>query len=238
MLNSTILAHRLALDLGLTHTPLEVRMCFLLNVVKKITIKTFSNFYPCYFRLLMDTTKEEFRTGRFGYYRIPPTIVDPADIIGIKRVVWEDLGVNSLSMGYVTNYYSTSIIDLQLYNDVVSATRQPITWYMRGANIVELYPKALFEKTNFILELKLRHSKNFFTIETPLEELFYRLALIDVKYAIYNIRKNYRNISTVFGSLEIDLDSYEGMEDKRTELINEMRENYYKHPQRKKIYYH
>ena len=77
---------------------------------------------------------------------------------------------------------------------------------------------------------------NAIKISKNLIDEFYKLAIIDVKRAIYNIRKNFPSISTAFGNLEFDLDSVQGMDDKKQELLEKWDSQYYKSPRRKRLF--
>ena len=56
------------------------------------------------------------------------------------------------------------------------------------------------------------------------------------KIIIFNIRKNYPNLNTAFGSLELDIDSYSSAESDRKELLERFKENYYRSAQRRLIF--
>jgi len=130
---------------------------------------------------------------------------------------------------------NVDVFQRQIDADIISMSFFPNTWKWFQPNIIELQPAEAYY-TRLTVDLKLMHDKNFFTIPVALEDEFKELALIDAKDAIYNMRKHYPNINTVFGSLDFDMDSFSDTEGKRTELIDKFKSDYWKDPERDRMY--
>ena len=250
MLNTTKVLKKIYRDLGATHAPLEVDHKFILEVIRDVTLKTFEMFYATQVTFALTANDPRLVTEVRGRFRIPDEIIKFGDIIQIKNVVGGNFYSRSSTKGVNGSYVShnstayfassaNSVIDAKLFSDIASAADQPLTWKFFTPNILEIYPRsfAASSSARFLIEVMVKHNKNFFTIDPTLEDYFYNLALIDVKHAIYNIRKNYSTISTAFGSLELNLESFEGMEDKRTEQVEIFKKNYWKSRHRKRIYH-
>jgi len=250
MLNPTKLLERIHRDLGATNTPLEITHNYILRTIRTVSLKTFSKYYPALIKTLVSATNPDNETGVRGKFRIPKDVIEAGKIMGVTRVIGSNqynpaIGARSGSSNvsfYSSNFPisgSRSLIDVQLFNDLASAFDQPLTWGYFAPNIVEIYPRGHSKSgaNAFLVELMVMQDENFFTIDPALEEEFYNLALIDVKDAIYNIRKNYSTISTAFGSLELNLDLFEGMADKRAEIIEKFDKNYWKSRHRRRMFH-
>ena len=53
------------------------------------------------------------------------------------------------------------------------------------------------------------------------------LALLDVKENLYPIFKNYTNLSTAIGNIDLKIESWESAESERKELINTWNSTYH-----------
>jgi hypothetical protein len=232
-LTSTSLIRWIGLELGITHSFLEISTDFMLDVIRLQSLPEFSKYYPAIFRFTMDTSLPETRLeGRNTAFRIPAGIMEPEKILGVTRVI-SDV-VYGTREGFLYGH-DINVFDRQIRADIASVASLPTTFKYIQPNIIEVYPHNLFLR-KFLVELKVMHNENFFTIPKNLETEFLKLALIDVKRSLYNIRKNFPSISTAFGNLEFDMDSVQGMEDKRNELLEIWSKEFYKSATRKRIW--
>lgn len=232
-LNTTTLIKWLGLELGITHSFLEVSTEFMLEVIRLQTLPEFSKYYPALFRFTLDTTDPSTRLeGKKGAFRIPISIMEPKRIIGVSKLI-NDV-VYGTREGFLYGQ-DINVLDRQIRADIASVASLPITYRYFPPNIVEVYPHNLYLR-KFLLEIKVSHDPNFFTIPKSMVSEFMKLALVDVKRALYNIRKNFPSISTAFGSLEFDMDSVQGMDDKRAEILEVWAAQYYKAAGRRRMW--
>jgi len=232
-INTTNLIRHLGLELGITHSFLEISTDFMLEVIELQTLPLFSKYFPAFFRFTLDTTDDILKVeGKRGMYRIPTELVDSERILGVSKLI-TDIAYGTRE-GYLYSY-DVNVFDRQFRADMASVASLPITFIFHQPNLIEIYPHNFYYR-KFLVEIKLQHDKNLFTIPKNLIDEFYKLAIIDVKRAIYNIRKNFPSISTAFGNLEFDLDSVQGMDDKKQELLEKWDSQYYKSPRRKRLF--
>lgn len=226
MLNSTKLAQYLGSKLGISHAHLEVAMTYLLDEVRNVTVPTFSHYYPLEMNIPV-----EFSSTRPGEIIIPSNQLDLGRILHVKKV---------LPQTYTGTAYvpieNSNVIATQLKRNITSASATRHSFEFFAPNKIIMYPRTSFANANALVTLNIIHDVNFYTIPISLQEEFKKLALIDAKDLIYNIRKNYENISTAFGSLELNLNDFEGMADNRKEITDYWKENYYKSAKRKRIF--
>ena len=230
-LNKTILMRWLGEQLGISHTYLEVSDDYLFQIIQDDTMKTFSKYFPALFRVTLRPA-EMAMTGRTGMYIIPTSVIPSDDLIGINKILPSTYLPSK--DGYLMAFTS-DIFDRQLMADGLSMLALPNTFKFYPPNIVELFPKNFYYNSIFF-EFRVRHHKNFFTIPNGLEEEFRKLALIDCKAAIYNIRVNYPEVTTAFGNITLITENFQNAKEERQTLLDKWEENYWKSPYRKRIF--
>jgi hypothetical protein len=232
MINSTNLAKFIGIKLGITHSRLEVTLPYLLMIIREQSIPLFSKYFPLMIDFNIKDTTAYTLPETCSTIRIPTSEYPYHNrIIGVSKVIPANLPIEGRT------YYSDMEMDIfnrQFAADLAGGIIVPLTSRFIPPNKIELFPKHV-RQTKLFIRLMVEHDPNFFTIPHNLEEQFRELALIDAKEAIYNIRKNFPSINTVFGSIEVDIDSFSGMEDKRKDLIDLWKANYYKGSDRPKI---
>ncbi len=229
-LNPTKLLNFLGIKLGVSHSRLEVTNEFMLEVVRQISLETFSNYYPHNHRVVVNVKENEIE-NRQGYMRIPLDKMGGTTLRNVLDFI-PDTYWRSREQFIPLN---TDIFTQQMEMNDISAKMMRTTFRFYPPNIIDISPKNLYYQ-EVLLILAVTHHKNFFTIPVQLVDTFKDLALIDVKSAIFDIRKNFPNIATVFGNLDIDLESVSDMESKRLDIIELLKKNYWKSAHRRKLY--
>jgi len=227
----TRLARWLGTQLGVTHSHLEVSLSSLLEIVRTNALPIFSHYFPYMRRIDLNFQSEEVKTNKKTQFRIPPTIIKPERIMKVADVI--TLTQYGNIYPYAPNM-NTDIITEQLSRNIVSGYMQTVTWSFTPPNLINVYPGIYYGK--MAVELHMKHDVNFFTIPTTLELEFQKLALLECKEFIFNIRKNYRNIATAFGTLELDIDTFQSAADEKKELLELWKNNYWKEGYRKKVW--
>jgi hypothetical protein len=118
---------------------------------------------------------------------------------------------------------------------MLNIAKQPVTFNFYPPNQVEIFPK-YYLPDNLDLQIKVVHGDDLFTIPISLKDEFIKLALIDVKASLYPILKNYDQINTPYGTINLNISDYEGMEDKRKDLEDNWTTKFMKEPLRQKIF--
>jgi len=234
MLNTTKLAKYIGSKLGISHAHLEMEMAYLLEIIKDHTLVTFSKYYPYQLELeLKIGTNALTVPGSAGDFIIPTTAVNPAKILSLRRLVMS----HDNSEFYPGLAFDGAVVNRQLRNNITSGMTTPITSEFIRPNILRIYPRKTYVGNIMQVTFHTIHPDTFYTIPTNMEDEFKELALVDVKDAIYNIRKQYENITTAFGSLELNLSQFEGMAEKRRDIVEYWKKNYWKSAHRKRIFH-
>jgi hypothetical protein len=99
----------------------------------------------------------------------------------------------------------------------------------------ELLLYNVYSYTKVVLELGFQHDKSLITIPESASESFFKLALLDVMDNLYPTVKQYSEIQTAIGTINLRLDEWQNASDKRDELLREWDDTF--HLDHKPIYY-
>ena len=230
-INPTTVLRHVHMKLGTAYRPIPLSDEDILEIINQETLYTFSNFYPYLYTFTFDGA-ENVIPGDMGKYRIP-----------IENKGLEILGISKLwrSEGYYTgqlypNYCTNNFFELQVATDFSSAVQVPDTFRFYEPNIVEIFPKSRINY-QLMVELKCIHPQHFGTIPLSLREEFLKLCVLDIKIALWNILKNYDQLNTAFGTINLRIEDYENAETERRELLELWRSQYFKEPNRKRIWF-
>lgn len=243
MINTTIVANYLAEKLGLSHTNIEISLSDLVKLVQRRTIDTFSEWYPHPFIYFIDAN-DDSQLGRLpGEYFLNLDNI-PGEILGVYEMITEGLGsfgtpeptkLQYNNHSYPFNYGSDRI-EAQMVANLASINKVPVTLKFNHPNHLRVYSRTELNLYNIGFKMGLRHNRNFITITPNMERTFLELAEYDAKDIIYNIRKNYKSISTSFGDFEMNIEEYEGMMSNKKDLFEKFDKNYWKTANRQAIY--
>lgn len=227
---SMVLRH-IKMRLGASHNPLPLSDEDILNLIYEETLYTFSNYYPFMYDITIDGDKYAV-PGECGVYIIP-----------VEEKGLEILGISKLfrSEGYYTGslypqYNTNNFFEMQMATDIASAVQVPDTFKFIEPNRVEIFPKST-SNYNFMLQIKCIHPPHLGTIPMSLREQFLKLCLLDTKIAIWAILKNYNQLNTAFGTIDMHIEDYENAQQERDELLELWKNNFHKEPNRKRIWF-
>lgn len=222
--NPTTLLRRIKRKIGASHFPIPLSDEDILDVIYEETLYTFSTYYPHIEHLKINIKSD---LAHKGIYYIES---GDLEIISVSRMY--------RGMGYISGTYlprNTNPFDLQLNADIRSMVENPDTFKFLPPNRIEVYPKYI-DVTDMLLEVKCIHPIHLNTIKLSMRDPFYELAELDVMISLHKILRNYSNVNTAFGSIELRLEDFEAAEDKRRELLERWRKNFIKEGTRKRIW--
>ena len=238
MINLSLIVDHIKARLGLSHRAIEIDDNAIIQCLQQETLKTLSVYHPFYCQLILDLSKNEVMPGANTYY-VPEVLGDDFEVVGIELVMPMSTGQAATSM-----YYMPAGSDLQtilsslsmtkLANSLASATINPTTHKFIPPNMVTLYSNYSLQRTMMVA--RTTHKKDFTTFPFGMLELIKDLAFYDVAMDIYSIRKYFSNVHTLFAEIQLDMDLYNSIPDKRADLIERMRKNQLKYSNTKKIF--
>lgn len=224
-MNYSNIITRIKLKLGLINitTPFENLDQMITDIIKDITIPVFSIYSPCKERLTINTSDLPIleNTETYKKYLLP-------DFVNRKLLYVFDVYYDtSMLSGF--GYYSGGMPLMQgnMLNQLALANA--------GASVMNyVIPKMTFEftpprelaiwnayaTTKVVLELGFEHDKTLASIPESCRESFIQLALLDVKENLYPTMKQYSEINTAIGNINLKIDDWADAQSERKELIN------------------
>jgi len=233
MLNASIIIRRLEKALGFKFMDVELSHDEIIENIKDETLKEFSKFFPYQEICVIDpANKVEPYDNRFF-------LKTQNECIGINRLV----GGSLLGANYVTGLLHPIAADMllgdpisrQLNMDLMSFTSNPITFKYIEPGMIEIMP-VYNNVRSYIVVVNTVHPDTFMTIPVNLEDEFMSYAIADTKAALYPLRGRFSNLQTPYGTMELNLEQFQGAEDEKKQIIEKWRSNSGKNSKRKKMW--
>ena len=240
-LTPTYILRYLEKKLGYKFKELELNPDEIMENIREETLVTFSAKFPYFTKVtinpdtdVVEKTNEVYTSFEDGYQNNIYYINTPLDIIGVSRIYQSDFIMADADI--LSNFgMVTDPFERQELADVSSMIRNPITWEFLHPNMVRIFPVA-WKFVDTILEIKCVHPDDFHTIPINMQQEFLKLALIDTKEVLYQMRHVFSNIQTAYGSIEMFIDDLQNATQERKDLLEYWKINYAKSSKRKKLY--
>jgi hypothetical protein len=220
--------------LGASHRPLPIGDEEILEIIKMESLYTFSNYYPFQFNITINGSNQV--PNEKGVYYLDG---QGLEILGVAKVFRSE----PTDYGYYGEccYTNQSImspveaLNTQMVTDLVSMSQVPNTFNYIAPNRLELFPKNIIEE-NIIVTVKAVHPEHLATIPMSFREVFLKLCLLDVKITLWNILKQFSDLTTAVGNFNLKIEDYENAQNEREELLELMSTSYMKEANRRKIW--
>lgn len=233
-MNPTELLKKIKRRLGVRTLKLSLDDNELLDIITGETVDTFSNHIPYVFEdYIFDTDKVE--GTRNTYY--------------IDDCLERHHGVKCLGIYDISLTNGTSLTDMQMdnlgnYNPVprhggayMGGGLESLIMTGALANITSAleFARDIFKfvapnkvtlvrhdiQDAAIVKFQATHAKDLSTIAPTYEEEFFKLAILNIKIALYAEMKYYDNMDTAFGSIQLKIDEWASAENDRESLLKE-----------------
>lgn len=223
---------RIKLKLGLLNiaTPIENLDDTIKMILEEITVPTFSVYSPVidtmnietnYLELVEDLDAKktyilpEFKTRKLLY------VLD----VNYDTSILGGFGYYASSMpvmgGSLINQAMLSNAGASLSNTIIPK----ITFDFIKPNKIALYN--CYCSSKLVFKLGFEHDKSLVSIPETAREAFLKLAMLDVKENLYPTMKQYNEINTVHGTINLKIDDWASAESDRTELLNQWDDAYH-----------
>lgn len=200
------------------------------ETIKNITLRTFSTYCPCIENVRYDLwdLKRLEKQANYEVYLLPDIFVE-RELMYVRDVHYDESTMRGI--GYWGG-------DIPILNGGVFGEAILSNASMRAANMI--MPKLTFHyehprkvvlfnvlsSQRLVFELALMHDKSLATITPTMEESFFNLAVLDVKSMLYETLKQYNEIQTAFGNVNLKIDEWGQAAEARKALLDEW-ENVY-----------
>lgn len=231
-MNLSNIMTRIKLKLGLMNiaTPFEDLDGLILTILKDITVPVFSTYNPVKEKLhinMNDLEKLE-DTDVYEKYLLP-------EFTNRKLIYVFDVNYDTSILSGL-GYYGGGMPLMQgnLINQAMLANA--------GANLMntmipkltfrfvhprELYIYNAYSNSKLVLDLGFEHDASLASIPETCREEFLKLALLDVKENLYPTLKQYTELNTSIGNINLKLDDWANAEQERKELIDRWDDTYH-----------
>lgn len=209
------------------------------EVLEDETLDVFSEYYPLLVNIRL--TKEDAipytdYNGKYYpymYYKIPKQF-PPMGIGRTRDFTWRDIENYYIAGNDNTDAYSGGNFILnQFFLSARAAMPHTRSYYQisfEEPDIIKIDPPLQVHRS---IELVMQAKRTLDTVPRNMKTLFLELYVCDMKIALYNRFKHETGTQT-YGGVEIDMkiDDFSNAESDRKELIEEMKKDWFKNPER------
>lgn len=231
-MNLSQLMTRIKFKLGIINIASPVRNLdgMISTIIKDITVPDFSVFYPDKFKIKLDLKELECleHTNSYDTYVLPD--FTNKKILYVFNVYYDD----STLSGFGHYGGALPMIGGNMINQVImsNAASNMYSLMMPKMTFEYIHPRRIkiynqYSESKLVFELGFQHDVSLASIPETCRTSFYELALLDVKENLYPIFKNYTNLSTVYGNVDLKIDTWENAESERKELIEKWSDSYH-----------
>ena len=201
---------RIKLKLGIMNiaAPIQNLDGTISTIIKEITIPDFSLYNPdkLNIRLELKDLERLEHTNTYDTYLLP------------------DFKTKKLLYVFNVYYDDSTLAGFGHYGGALPMMPKMTFEYIHPRKI-KIYNQ--YSESKLVFELGFQHDVSLASIPETCRSAFMELALLDVKENLYPIFKNYTNISTAIGNIDLKIESWEQAESERKELINRWDDTYH-----------
>lgn len=231
-MNLSQLMTRIKMKLGIMNIAAPVRNLdgMICTIIKDITIPDFSVFYPDKLKARLDLKDLERleHTNSYDEYLLPEFY--NKTLLYVFNVYYDDSSLSGFGHygGALPMIGSNMLHQILLSNaasHMYSLVMPKLTFEYIHPRRVRIYNQ--YSESKLVFELGFQHDISLASIPETCRTSFYELALLDVKENLYPIFKNYTNLSTVYGNIDLKIDTWENAESERRDLIEKWSDTYH-----------
>lgn len=223
---------RIKLKLGIMNiaTPIQNLDGTISTIIKEITIPDFSLYNPDKqnIRLELKDLERLEHTNSYDTYLLPD--FKTKKLLYVFNVYYDDStlagfghygGALPMVGGHMMAQALSSNAAANLYNLMMPK----MTFEYIHPRRIKIFNQ--YSESKLVFELGFQHDISLASIPETCRTAFMELALLDVKENLYPIFKNYTNLSTAIGNIDLKIESWESAESERKELINTWNSTYH-----------
>ena len=204
------------------------------DVVQDTTIPVFSTYCP--FRKSIIGDLNEMRINdRYkaddsslisNEYQLP-SLFPQQQCIGLNNIrPYIEYNGMMMTASYETIESYETLATGQALADLASTMIPPQTFEFVPPNTFRIYNQVLYNNKVW-LDLLYTHSPELNTIPLSARESFFKLALLDMKIFIYNNLRQYMNIETAHGKVDLKIDEWSGAEGDKASMLEKWDDTYH-----------
>lgn len=223
---------RIKFNLGIANIAAPVRNLdgMIATIIKDITVKDFSIYQPDRIEKRIDLRQLKKLENKTSYevYLLPD--FGERKLLYVFNISYDDSSLTGFGhYGGALPYVGRNMINQALMSNAAASLYSVMAPKM---TFKYEHPRKLFiynqySESQLLLDLGFEHDKSLVSIPETCRTSFMELAILDVKSNLYPIFKNYTNISTAYGNIDLKLDTWESAEADRRELLSRWDDSYH-----------
>lgn len=232
---------RVKLKLGLINiaTPIENLDDFIMTIIQDITIPVFSLYNPVQDKLVINTNDLERieKTEQSETFLLPE--FKNRNLLYVFDVTYDDsclsgLGYYGGGMPLMTGNIINQAMLANAGAQLISTMMPKMTFHYEHPRKLTLFN--MYSSSRIVISLGFEHDKSLASIPDSCRESFMKLLLLDVKENLYPTLKQYTEINSAIGNINLKLDDWANAESERADYINQLDDTY--HLDMKPMYYY
>lgn len=216
---------RIKFKLGIMNIAAPVRNLdgMIATILKEITIPDFSIYQPDKMTIRLDVNKLEKieDTCTYKTYLLPD--FKSKKLLYVFNVYYDDSTLSGFGHygGALPRVDGSMIGQIMLSNAAASM----YSLMMPKMTFEYIHPRKIkifnqYTESQLVFDLGFQHDVSLASIPETCRTSFMELAMLDVKENLYPIFKNYNNLSTVYGNIDLKIENWENAESERKDLIS------------------
>lgn len=223
---------RVKLKLGLINiaTPFENIDDIIMYILENITLPVYSTYKPVHDKLVVNTNDLERieKTEQYETYLLPD--FKTRTLLYVFDVTYDDSCLSGLGYygggmplmtGNIINQAMLSNAGAQL----ISSMMPKMTFHYEHPRKLTLFN--MYSSSRIVIELGFAHDKSLASIPDTCQESFMKLFMLDIKEYMYPTLKQYTEINSAIGNINLKLDDWANAESERADLINQWDDTYH-----------
>jgi hypothetical protein len=216
---------RIKFNLGIANiaTPIKNIDGMIAMIIKDITIRDFSRYQPDRIKTKINLQKLKRLENMATYevYLLPD--FGEKKLLYVFNVEYDDSSLSGFghyggALPYVGSNMMGQVMMSNAAAHLYSVVAPKMTFRYEHPRKIYIYNQ--YSETHLVFDLGFEHDKSLASIPETCLTSFMELATLDVKSNLYPIFKNYTNISSAYGNIDLKIESWENAESERKDLIS------------------
>lgn len=231
-MNLSNIVTRIKYKVGLINiaTPFEDLDGMIVDIIQKITVPVFSIYCPYKTRMAVDINDFEVVEKQNNYRKVLLPLFHDRKLLYVYDVNYDESVMSGL--GFYAGGYpvmtANAIQELAISNasaPLMNYIIPKITFKFEPPRLLTIYN--IYSSAKMILYLGFEHDGSLATIPETAREEFLQLALLDVKENLYPTLKQYTELNTAIGNINLKLDDWQNAESERKDLLEKWNDTYH-----------
>lgn len=225
---------KLDLGLGVIHTVFEDIDNTIITIIQNTTIPVFSKYHAFQQDVCFDLSDLDvlYKNVNRRCYRLPYTEKSPMKLLYVYDVQYESSTMNGIGyygsgLPFMGNINTIQQMMMANANSQIANLSIPkMTFKFEPPNKLWLYE--MYASQKVWMKLGFEHLKNLSSLSDSGEDRsFFDLAELDVKMKLYPTMKQFTQINTAYGNIDLKIDDWADAKSERKELLDRWEDSYH-----------